>query len=74
MFGVNSGWYLALLERLPALTIMGITVTSVFVIFTREAPRYLSKSEFDKKFELEFGGYGPTLGTAFLGIVGGRRG
>ena len=69
MTGVDPRWYLALFERLPAFLVMCIMVTTIIELLNRGVFRTLPEPEFDRKFELEFGGHGPTLGASLLGIM-----
>ena len=69
MTGVDPEWYLALLEQLPTFLVMGIIVTTIIELLNRGVSKTLPEPEFDRKFELEFGGHGPTLGASLLGIM-----
>ena len=69
MTGVDPGWYLALFKRLPTFLVVGIMVTTITKLLNRDVCKTLPEPEFDRKFELEFGGHGPTLGASLLGII-----
>ena len=56
-------------ERLPTFLIVGITVTTIIELPNKGVSITLPEPEFDRKFELEFGGHGPTLGASLLGIM-----